>query len=45
VGYLDPALVRGHLKVRDGADGGYSWVECGVCDMGWQAPHYAESFG
>jgi hypothetical protein len=42
----DPALLRAILKVRDGADGGYWWVECGSCDMGWQVPHYAaESAG
>jgi hypothetical protein len=37
----DPALLRAILKVRDGMDGGYFWVECGVCDHAWQVPHYA----
>jgi hypothetical protein len=36
----DPAVLRAILKVRDGADGGYWWVECGICDHGWQVPHY-----
>jgi hypothetical protein len=31
------------LKVKEGADGGYWWVECGSCEYGWQVPHYAES--
>ena len=30
----DPALLRVILKVRDGAGGGYWWVECGTCDCG-----------
>jgi hypothetical protein len=30
------------LKVKDGAGGGYWWVECGTCDTGWQVPYYAE---
>jgi hypothetical protein len=30
----DPALVRVILKVRDGAGGGYWWVECGTCEYG-----------
>jgi hypothetical protein len=29
------------LKVKDGAGGGYWWVECGSCECGWQIPHYA----
>jgi hypothetical protein len=33
------------LKVRDGAGGGYWWVECDSCACGWQVPHYAESVG
>jgi len=41
----DPALLRAILKVRDGAGGGYWWVECGACDTAWQVPHYAESVG
>ena len=41
----DPALLEALLKVRDGAGGGYYWVECGACDAGWQVPHYAESVG
>ena len=36
----DPALTRVILKVRDGAGGGYWWVECGTCECGWQVPHY-----
>ena len=39
----DPAFLRAILKVRDGAGGGYWWVECGTCECGWQVPHYAES--
>jgi hypothetical protein len=38
----DPALLRAILKVRDGAGGGYWWVECGTCECGWQVPLYAE---
>jgi hypothetical protein len=38
----DPALLRAMLKVRDGAGGGYWWVECGTCECGWQVPHYTE---
>jgi hypothetical protein len=38
----DPAVLRAILKVREGAGGGYSWVQCGICDCGWQVPHYAE---
>jgi hypothetical protein len=41
----DPTLLRAILKVRDGAGGGYWWVECGACDTGWQVPHYADSVG
>jgi hypothetical protein len=41
----DPALLRAILKVRDGAGGGYWWVECGSCECGWQVAHYAESVG
>jgi hypothetical protein len=37
----DPVLLRAILKVRDGAGGGYWWVECAGCDCGWQVPHYA----
>jgi hypothetical protein len=37
----DPAFLRAILKVRDGAGGGYWWVECGTCECGWQVPHYA----
>ena len=36
----DPALLRVILKVRDGAGGGYWWVECATCEHGWQVPHY-----
>jgi putative DNA primase/helicase len=42
---IDPGLLRAVLKVRDGAGGGYWWVECGTCECGWQVPHYAESGG
>jgi hypothetical protein len=35
----DPALLQAILRVRDRE--GYAWVECGVCDAGWQVPHYA----
>jgi hypothetical protein len=41
----DPTVLRIRLKVQDGAGGGYSWVTCGGCDMGWQVPYYAESVG
>lgn len=41
----DPVLLRAILKVRDGASGGYWWVECSACDTAWQDPHYAESVG
>jgi hypothetical protein len=42
----DPAVLRAILKVREGAGGGYSWVQCGICDCGWQVPYYAaESVG
>jgi hypothetical protein len=37
----DPALLRAILKVRDGAGGDHWWVECGICECGWQVPHYA----
>jgi hypothetical protein len=37
----DPARLRAILRVRDGAGGGYWWVECGTCESGWQVPHYA----
>ena len=37
----DPALLRAILKVRDGAGGGYWWVECATCECGWQVPYYA----
>jgi hypothetical protein len=29
------------LKIKDGAGGGYWWVECGTSECGWQVPHYA----
>jgi hypothetical protein len=41
----DAAVLRVILKVKDGAGGGYWWVECGSCDAGWQVTHYAESVG
>jgi hypothetical protein len=37
---IDPALLRVILRVRDGAGGGYWWVQCGTCDTGWQVPYY-----
>lgn len=37
----DPALLRAILRVKEGWSGDYWWVECGVCDSGWQVPHYA----
>jgi hypothetical protein len=39
----DPAVLRIILKVKDGAGGGYWWVECGTCVCAWQVPYYAES--
>lgn len=45
-GTTDPAFVRAILRVRDGAGGDYWWVECGVCEIGWQVPYFAaESAG
>jgi hypothetical protein len=41
----DPAVLKVLMKVKDGAGGGYWWVECGSCACGWQVPHYAESVG
>ena len=41
----DAAVLLVSLKVKDGAGGGYWWVECGSCDAGWQVTHYAESVG
>jgi hypothetical protein len=42
----DPGLLRALLRVRDGAGGGYWWVECAGCESGWQVPFYApESAG
>ena len=38
----DTALLRANLKVRDGAGGGYWWVECATCEHGWQVPHYPQ---
>jgi hypothetical protein len=35
----DPDLLRLVLKVKDGAGGGYWWVECATCEHGWQVPH------
>ena len=35
----DPALLRALLKVTD--RDGYAWVECGICEHGWQVPYYA----
>jgi len=45
VSEIDAAVLRVILKVKDGAGGGYWWVECGSCDAGWQVTHYAESVG
>ena len=41
----DPALLRAILKVRDGAGGGYWWVECSACDCGWQVSHFSAENG
>jgi hypothetical protein len=38
----DPALLRAILKVRDGVDGGYRWVQCATCEHGWQVSHYPQ---
>jgi hypothetical protein len=38
----DPALLRVILKVKEGAGGGYWWVECATCEHGWQVPHYPQ---
>jgi hypothetical protein len=40
----DPAMLKFILKVKEGAGGGYWWVECGACDTAWQVPYY-ESAG
>jgi hypothetical protein len=39
----DRAVLTVVLKVRDGADSSYVWVECGGCDCGWPVPVYAEA--
>jgi hypothetical protein len=41
----DAAVLKIVLKVKDGAGGGYWWVECGACDTAWQVPYYAENVG
>jgi hypothetical protein len=41
----DAPVLRVILKVKDGAGGGYWWVECGSCEAGWQVAHCAESVG
>jgi hypothetical protein len=42
----DPSLLRTILKVTDGLDPGYWWVECLDCRCAWQVMHYAaESVG
>jgi hypothetical protein len=41
----DSASVRAVLRVRPGLDSGYPWVECNVCEAGWQVPDYAEEGG
>lgn len=38
---MDVEPLGGILKVQEGAGGGYWWVECGVCECGWQVSHYA----
>jgi hypothetical protein len=38
----DPALLRVILRVRDGVDGGYWWVQCATCDHGWQVPYHPQ---
>jgi hypothetical protein len=45
VAATDPALLRIVLKVKDGANDGYWWVECQGCDTAWQVPYFAESVG
>jgi hypothetical protein len=37
----DAAVLKIVLKIKDGAGGGYWWVECGTSECGWQVPHYA----
>jgi hypothetical protein len=39
-GETDRGVLRVLLKVTP-KDGGYSWVECGACEHGWQSPDYA----
>jgi hypothetical protein len=41
----DPDLVRVILRVQEGGGEGYWWVTCGICEHGWQIPHYAASAG
>jgi hypothetical protein len=36
----DPAVLKLVLRVRDGADPSYVWVECLECTAGWQVPVY-----
>lgn len=38
----DPVLIKAILRVREGGGGGYWWVECSMCDCGWQVPHLGE---
>ena len=37
----DPTILRAILKVSERE--GYWWVECNVCDCGWQVLYYAAS--
>jgi hypothetical protein len=39
----DPDVLKFVLKVKDGAGGGYWWVECATCEHGWQVPYYSKS--
>jgi hypothetical protein len=41
----DPPVLKILLKVKPGLRPGYSWVECGACDAGWQVAHFAERVG
>jgi hypothetical protein len=39
----DPEILRGILRVKDGAGGTYWYVECTVCEAEWQVPYYVEA--
>jgi hypothetical protein len=42
VAETDPTLLRAILRVRDGANSTYSYVQCSSCDHGWQVPHFVQ---